>query len=168
MTYPPIPGAPNSLSHGASSSPWAWSTSANITLNSSSFASSFTSVHVHWPTTVNVNLKGGVLDQSTGIGGTGCGGSEYYSYIKLDQQLLDNNSKPVGNASVENSKCNSSPFNACNITGAQSLDAGSIRLNPSTQYHFKASFSSAVDPYDRCFLGNSTWRSATGRARHRG
>jgi hypothetical protein len=160
VTYPPIPGAPGSLSHGAASSPWAWSTSVNIQLGSSSLAAPFTSVHVHWPTTVNVNLNGGVLDTSTGICGSGCGRSEYYSYIKLDQQLLDKNGNAVGNASIENSQCNSSPFNACNITGAQSLDVGSVGLNVTTQYTFKVIFSSAEDPYDRCFCGNSTWRSA--------
>jgi hypothetical protein len=160
VTYPPIPGAPSSLSHGAASSPWVWSTSANIQLNSSSLASGFSKVHVHWPTTVNVNLNGTVLNTSTNPCGSGCGRDEYYSYIKLDQQLLDSKSNAVSNASIENTQCNSSPFNQCNITGAQSLDVGSLTLAAATQYTFKASFSSDVDPYDKCFCGNSTWRSA--------
>ena len=160
MTYPPIPGAPGSLSHGATSSPWVWSTCGNIQLGASSLGAPFTKVHVHWPTTVNVNLNGGVLSTSTNICGSGCGGNQYYSYLKLDQQLLDKNGKTVGNAAVENSQCNSAPFNVCNITGAQSLDAGSAGLSVSTQYTFKAMFSSAEDPYDKCFCGNSTWRSA--------
>ncbi len=161
VTYPPIPGAPANLGHGATSSPWVWSSSANVQLGSSSLAAPFTKVHLHWPTTLNVNLNGTVLDTSVGICGSGCGRSEYYSYIKLDQQLLDNKGNAVSNASVENNQCNSSPFNNCKITGAQALDAGSLGLNAATQYTLKVSFSSAVDPYDRCFCGNSTWRSAT-------
>lgn len=161
VTYPPIAGAPNSLSGGATSSPWVWSTSVNISLATLSLASSFPGVHVHWPTTVNVNLKGSVLNESKNICGTGCGRNEYYSYLKLDQQLLDSKSKVVSNASLENSQCNSAPFNVCTIAGAQLLDAGSIMLAPSTEYQFKLSFSSAEDPYDSCFCGNSTWRSAT-------
>ena len=164
VTYPPIPGAPSGLDHGATSSPWVWSTSQNIQLNSTSLTAPFTKVHVHWPTTLNVSMNGAVLNTSTGICGSGCGRNEYYSYIKLDQQLLDNKGTTFGNASVENNQCNSSPFNHCNITGAQSLDVGSLGIAAATQYTFKASFSSAVDPYDRCFCGNSTWRSATGNS----
>ncbi len=164
VTYPPIPGAPGNLGHGASSSPWVWSTSQNIQLNATSLAAPFTKVHVHWPTTLNVNLTGAVLDTSMGICGSGCGRNEYYSYLKLDQQLLDDKGATFGGASVENTQCNSSPFNQCNITRSQTLDVGSVGVAATTQYTFKASFSSAEDPYDRCFCGNSTWRSATGNS----
>lgn len=155
VTYPQVPDWSEDGTVGAS-----WSSSANIKLDTSALVSPFTNVHLHWPTSVNVNLNGGWTHKMQNLTGVGYGRDEYFSYIKLDQQLLGKDGKVFGNVSLENSTCNSSAFNTCSISGDQSIDVPSLGLVLGTQYTFKAAFSSEVDTFDKSFWGPSTYRSA--------
>lgn len=131
-----------------------WSATSDIKL--AALPTGFTHQHVHWPTTVNVNLNGGVTATYADDGSI-IGGSVYYSSLAMSQQLLAGNSQE---ASAANSSCTSS-FNTCTIAGAQSIDAGSLALTAGTQYTFRASFSSAVLPYSQsAFTSNYTYRSS--------
>jgi hypothetical protein len=158
VTYPPI--APVLAGQHASSVQESWSASANIELVNSS---SFPKQHVHWPTGVNIKLTGGVTENQ----GSVLGGSQYYSSLTLNQQLVDSTGKTVNNTaspaipvSAEN-QCSSAPFNTCTMTVAQPMDIGSLGLSAGTMYTLKASFSSEVLPYTQsAFTSNYTFRSS--------
>jgi len=157
ITYPPI--TPVLAGEHASSVQESWSVSGKIEIVN---GTSFPKQHVHWPTTVNVNLTGGVTENE----GSVLGGSQYYSSFALNQQLLDSTGKTVNNSgspatpvSAQN-QC-SAPFNTCTMTVAQPMNVGSVGLANSSLYTFQASFSSVVLPYTQsAFTSDFTFRSS--------
>jgi len=155
VTYPPIPVVLSGEHAGTVSE--SWSVSGNIQLVGNSL---FPRMHLHWPTSVNINLTGGVSDNV----GSVLGGSQYYSSLTLTQQLLSNG-KTVNNSaspSVPASaqiQCPSAPFNTCSITSAPPLDIPS--LAGGTTYTLQASFASEVLPYTQSAFTNAyTFRSS--------
>lgn len=160
VTYPPIPTVVSG--QHASTVQESWSVSANIELGNSS---SFPKQHLHWPTSVNVNLTGGVSATYEG-NGVVMGGSQYYSSLTLSQQLLSggktiNNSASPAVAASAQTQCPGAPFNTCTITVAHPMDIGSLGLAPGATYTLQASFASQVLPYTQsAFTGNYTFRSS--------
>jgi hypothetical protein len=159
VTYTPIPDV--ETGEHASSVQESWSASANIKVAANS---SFPNQHMHWPSALNVNLTGGVIDTYDGDGVV-IGGGQYYSSAIFDQQVISNgktvgdSASPANPVSGENSLCPSSPFNTCTISDLQSVDVGGLPV--ATNYTFTASFSSVVLPYSQsAFTGNFTIRSS--------
>ena len=157
VTYPPItPVVPGPHAYSVSES---WSVSGNIELVGNS---SFPRVHVHWPTSVNINLTGGVTQSL----GSLQGGSQYYSSLTLTQQLLNSgktvnsSGSPAVPASAQ-TQCPGAPFNTCTLTAAQPLDVPSLGLAAGTTYTLQASFASQVLPYAQSAFTNAyTFRSS--------
>jgi hypothetical protein len=157
VTYPPItPVVSGPHAYSVSES---WSVSGNIELVGNS---SFPRVHMHWPTSLNINLTGGVTLSL----GSLQGGSQYYSSLTLTQQLLNSGQtvKSSGSPSVSASaqiQCPGAPFNTCTLTSAQPLDVPSLDLTASTTYTLQASFASQVLPYAQSAFTNAyTFRSS--------
>ena len=146
-TYPAIAaGTDNTPSASVS-----WSASANIQFQSGPLPLGWTtaSYHLHWPTTVKVNLAGGITQRYTG---PGQGDDYYYSSLALSQQF-------TGNSASASYSCPSAP----------SIPARNRVRSPSTcrcrgSRCRQRTLSAPRSVYGSALLDGALWPSSTARS----
>jgi hypothetical protein len=146
-----------------------WSASTHIQVDLSS-QPNFTTVHLYWPTAVNISLKSTSDGGEFAPNGAKCADNDspYYTSLKVDWWTPPLTSVTATTTpSLDITPCTATAFSTCTNQVKQGPDVKSLSLAKGTNYPLTVKFSSSELPYSSCvkdFTSVKTFRSAIAKS----